>query len=290
LIDLHSHHYRCGHADDTMEAMARAAHAAGVTVFGWSDHTPLFAHPEDHPDPGTQMAKSSWDAYLAEAVELRERLTRELPGFDLRIGAEADYLPGTAAAYRAGLDRPELDYVLGSVHMVDSWHIYRRATHGKITDPDEAHRKYWQATREAAQSGLFDILAHMDAIKARVPAALSDMSREIEETLDCIADTGIAVEINSAGLRKTTELFPSLEIVAGLVRRGVPITYGSDSHKVAEVAFGYEQAARLLMSLGRTEWVTFRGREAEWREIKEMVASGALRNSVLSTSCGAQVP
>lgn len=273
MIDLHSHHYRCGHADDSMEAMARAAHAAGVTVFGWSDHTPLFADPQDHPDPGTQMAKSSWDAYLTEAVELRERLSRELPGFDLRIGAEADYIAGTDAEYRAGLDRPELDYVLGSVHMVDSWHIYRRPTHRNITDPDLAHRQYWQATREAAQSGLFDVLAHMDAIKARVPLALSDMSSEIEQTLDCIADSGIAVEINSAGLRKTTELFPSPAIVAGLVRRGVPITYGSDSHRTAEVAFGYTQAARLLMSLGRTEWVTFRAREAEWVEIRETVVT-----------------
>jgi histidinol-phosphatase (PHP family) len=273
LIDLHSHHYRCGHADDTMEDMARAAHAAGVRVFGWSDHTPLFAHELDHPDPGTQMAKSSWDAYLAEAVELRERLGRELPDLDLRIGAEADYLAGTGNEYRAGLDRPELDYVLGSVHMVDTWHIYRRSTHASVKDPDLAHRQYWQATREAAQSGLFDVLAHMDAIKARMPAATEDMSGEIEETLDCIADSGIAVEINTAGLRKTTELFPSPEILAGLVRRDVPITFGSDSHKVSEVAFGYAQAARTLLALGRTRWVTFRQREAEWVDIRELASA-----------------
>lgn len=272
MIDLHSHHHRCGHADNTMEEMARAAHAAGVTIFAWSDHTPLFAHELDHPDPGTQMAKSMWDAYLAEAVELRERLMRELPGFDLRIGAEADYLPGTAEAYRTGLDRPELDYVLGSVHWVGPVHIYRRSTHALIEDPDQVHRQYWQLTREAAQSGLFDILAHMDAIKARVPEALVDMSGEIEETLDCIADSGIAVEINTAGLRKTDELFPSPDILAGLVQRDVPITFGSDSHNVAEVAFGYGNAVRVLTSLGRTKWVSFRGRRAEWVDIREVVA------------------
>jgi histidinol-phosphatase (PHP family) len=99
------------------------------------------------------------------------------------------------------------------------------------------------------------------------------MSGEIEETLDCIADSGIAVEINTAGLRKTTELFPSPAILAGLVRRDVPITFGSDSHKVSEVAFGYAQAARTLLALGRTKWVTFRGREAEWVDIRELASA-----------------
>ena len=208
MIDLHTHHQRCGHAEGTLEDMARAAYAAGVTVFGWSDHAPLFAEADDHPKPGIQMARSQWDGYLSEAEDVRARLARELPGLDLRIGVEADYLPGTEATYRDALDREALDYVLGSVHEVGPWHIFKPATFADIEDVDAFHRGYWRALRGAAQSGLFDVLSHLDAIKAMVPPAESDMEDEITATLDCIADSGVAVEINGSGLSKAGELFP----------------------------------------------------------------------------------
>ncbi len=267
LIDLHSHHIRCGHADDTLEAMARAAALAGVKVFGFSDHAPLFAHELDHPQPNTQMARSEWPAYLAEATELRDRLAHELPQLDLRIGTEADWLPGTQDVYRKELERANLDFVLGSVHEIGEIHIYRRSTHHLVQDADQLHRDYWRLTREAVESGLFDILAHMDAVRARLPKPIADMSGEITQTLDAIADSGIAVEINSAGLRKTRDLFPARGILEGLVRRGVPITFGSDSHRTPEVAFGYQAALIELRRLGVKQLVAFRAREMEWHDL-----------------------
>lgn len=264
MIDLHTHHERCGHASGTLERVARDAYAAGVRIFGWSDHAPLFAHEEDHPRPGTQMARSEWDAYLDEAVEVRERLARELPGLDVRIGTEADFLPGTEEVYRRALADERLDYVLGSVHEVGSWHVYKPRTWHDLDDPDDFHRGYWRGLRDAAASGMFDVLSHLDAIKAKAPAPRSGMVDEIEETLDAIADTGVAVEINGSGLRKTGEPFPSPAILAGLVRRGVPITLGSDAHAPGDLGGGFAEGAALLRSLGRERVVTFRSRRAEW--------------------------
>lgn len=74
MIDLHSHHIRCGHATDTLEAMARAAISKGVRIFGFSDHASLFAHEDDHPLPDTQMARSQWPEYLEEAAMVRRKL------------------------------------------------------------------------------------------------------------------------------------------------------------------------------------------------------------------------
>lgn len=247
--------------------MARAAHARGVSVFGWSDHAPLFADPEDHPRPGTQMARSQWESYLDEAEAVRARLTAELADFDLRIGVEADYLPGTEAAYRAALDRGALDYVLGSVHEVGPWHIYKPRTFEHLEDVDAFHRGYWEALRGAAQSGLFDVLSHLDAIKAMVPPPRESMAAEIEQTLDCIADSGVAVEINGSGLSKAGELFPSPRIVEALVERNVPITVGSDAHRASQLGRGFPEAVDLLQSLGRDRVITFRGREAVWAEL-----------------------
>lgn len=264
VIDLHTHHQRCGHAEGSLEQVARDAYAAGTRVFGWSDHAPLFADPEDHPRPGTQMARSQWDGYLTEAVEVRCRLEAELPAFDIRVGVEADYLPGTEGAYRDALARGELDYVLGSVHEVGDWHIYKPGTFEGLEDPDAFHRGYWRAVRGAASCGLFDVLSHLDAIKAMAPAARSDMRAEIRQTLDCIADTGVAVEINGSGLSKAGELFPSPAIVEALVRRDVPITLGSDAHHRGQLGRGCTEGAALLRRLGRRRAITFRRREPVW--------------------------
>lgn len=267
IIDLHTHHERCGHAEGTLEEVARAAHDHGVRIFGWSDHAPLFAHPDDHPKPGIQMARSAWPGYLDEAREVRERLCSELPDLDVRIGVEADYLPGTEGAYREPLADPRLDYVLGSVHETEGWHVYKPDTWGDLADPDDFHLAYWRALRGAASSGLFDALAHIDAIKALAPAANGDLRGEIEATLDCIADVGVAVEINASGLRKAGEFFPAPSLVDGLVRRGVPITFGSDAHAPRQLGGGFTEAARLLERVGRTRWVTFRERRPVWVEL-----------------------
>jgi len=241
--------------------MARAATGTGIRIFGFSEHSPLFAHELDHPEPGTQMARSHWPEYLQEAAEVRDRLQRQL---DIRIGTEADWIPGTQDTYRQALEDAPLDFVLGSVHEIGPVHIYKRDTHQLVEDPNQVHRDYWRLTRQAVESGLFDILAHMDAVKARLPQPTEDMTDEIEETLDCIADLGIAVEINTAGLRKTDELFPSPEILTGLVRRDVPLTFGSDSHRVSEVGYGWEAALAEFERLGVSRIVAFRERQPEW--------------------------
>lgn len=257
MIDLHNHHERCGHAEGDLESVARAAQAKGVHIFGWSDHAPLFGALEDHPRPRIQMARSAWGGYLAEAVAVRHKLLAEFPDFDVRIGVEADYVPGTESVYAAELARPELDFVLGSVHEVGEWHIYDTSTWSTVGDFDDFHVGYWQNLRAAAGSGLFDVLSHLDAIGAKVPPARTDMSREIELTLDAIADSGVAVEVNGSGVRRVGRPFPSEKLLAGLVRRGVPITFGSDAHRFDQLGMGFAEAVAMLRALGRREFVTF---------------------------------
>lgn len=83
------------------------------------------------------------------------------------------------------------------------------------------------------------------------------MSRQIELTLDCIADTGVAVEVNGSGVRRVGQPFPAPPLLAGLVRRGVPITYGSDAHRHDQLGMGFDVAVTELRALGRHSFVTF---------------------------------
>lgn len=258
MIDLHTHHARCGHAEGSLADVAAWAHAAGVRVLGFSDHAPRFADPRDHPRPTIQMARSAWDGYLVEAAAERAAWRGRL---DVRVGVEVDWVPGTEDAVRRGLDRPELDFVLGSVHEVGDWHVYLPDTWVDL-DVDAFHEGYWREVAAAAGSGLFDVLAHLDAIRAKVPAPRHASHAAMEAALDAIADAGVAVEINGSGLRRDGRLFPERPLLAGLVRRGVPISFGSDAHRRSQLGLGWPEALAALAELGVAELATFVGRRA----------------------------
>lgn len=46
-FDLHTHHFRCGHADGTIRDYIEAGISAGLGVIGISDHTPYFGSPSE---------------------------------------------------------------------------------------------------------------------------------------------------------------------------------------------------------------------------------------------------
>ncbi len=258
LIDMHTHHERCGHAKGTIADYLDAGAKKGLRVMGISDHAPLFAEPEDHPQPGIQMARSHFDGYLDEAQELKERFARQL---DVRVGVEADFIPGTEEVYERALEDRRIDYLIGSVHAFGDYHVFRPRTWKGLGRPEELYEHYYATVRAAARSGLFDVLGHIDALKALGPEVDGALDAMVDETLEVIADSGVAVEVNTSGIRKCGEPFPSPAILRRLHEAGVPLTYGSDCHKPDEVAFGWPEIRSMLMDIGVDRLITFEQRQ-----------------------------
>lgn len=87
-FDLHTHHFRCGHADGNIREYIEAGIANGLDVIGISDHTPYFGREEDQAFPNIAMAKSDFENYVNEVLELK----REYEGrIDVLLGIESDY-------------------------------------------------------------------------------------------------------------------------------------------------------------------------------------------------------
>jgi histidinol-phosphatase (PHP family) len=257
VIDLHTHHQRCGHAAGQLEDYLKAARGKGLKVLGVSDHSPLFAAADDEALPGMHMAKSAFASYLKEASELKARYAGEL---ELLLGVEADYLPGTEPCYAEAFAAAPLDYVLGGVHYFGGYHVYDHRRWRNVTDAGAAYREYFALVRQAARSGLFDVMAHIDAVKGcGVPPGLS-LDADLDATVATLQACDVAVEINSSGLRKCGELFPSPRIIARLTEAGVPLTFGSDAHAPSEVHGGWPEVRRLLKQLGVRELAVFRCR------------------------------
>jgi histidinol-phosphatase (PHP family) len=128
---------------------------------------------------------------------------------------------------------------------------------------DYVYTRYFAVLRQAALSGLYDVMTHLDLPKVfgqRAPDEL--LRREYAETADALAEAGCAIEISTAGLRKPIgELYPAPALLDELHRRDVPITLASDAHVPADVGRDYDAALRLAHDAGYRTVSAFRGRE-----------------------------
>ena len=94
------------------------------------------------------------------------------------------------------------------------------------------------------------------------PRPEGDLRRYYELALDGIAESGVAVEVSTAGLRKRAqELYPAPAFLEMCVEAGAPVALSSDAHRPDDVGADYEQALALLESLGVGELCVFEHRE-----------------------------
>jgi histidinol-phosphatase (PHP family) len=240
-----------------VERYLAAAEEAGISEIGVSEHVYRFTAALEvwrHPF-WLEEARDDLDAYC--------EFVRSTP---LRLGIEADFIPGSEDRMRSLLEARELDYVVGSVHFLgehavdhpgyDAWE--------RTGDPDGIWRRYFEMLAEAARSGLFDILAHPDLVKVwgrAHPLPERDPRHFYEPAVDAIAESGIAVEVSTAGLRKPVgELYPARGFAEMCVEAGAAFALSSDAHRPAEIGFGYDRAVPWIRDLGVTEICTFERR------------------------------
>lgn len=259
LADYHTHTVRCGHATGSMEAYVEAAIARGLGEIGFSDHVPMYWLPEEKRDPTGAMAMAELEEYVSDVLRLRERY----PEIPVRLGLEADYIPGHEEALVRLLEAYPWDYVIGSVHFLDDWNfdhpdlVYRYAE----WDIGELYDRFFALERAAAGSGLFDILAHIDLIKKFGHRPARPLTAAYAELADAIAGSGAAIELSTAGLRKPVgEVYPAPELLQACCQRGVPLVISSDAHAPEEVGWGFEDALDLALRAGFTQVARFAGR------------------------------
>ena len=253
-------------SEENVARYLAAAETAGIEELGVSEHIHRFrAALEiwDHPF-WVEQAKDDLDAYCEFVATT-----------PLRLGIEADWLPGAEEKIAAVLEGKGFDYVVGSVHFVgeqavdhDGWDIWGTGTwrlRRSVRDPDEVWRRYFDALAAAARSGLFDILAHPDLVKVwgkGRPLPQGDLRRFYEPAVEAIADSGIAVEVSTAGLRKPVEeIYPAPEFARMCVEAGADFALSSDAHIPEQVGDSYDRAVELMGEWGIEEICVFEGRQ-----------------------------
>lgn len=256
LVDFHNHTSLCGHATGTVDEYIAAAIKCGIRDFGFSDHAPL-PHPIRE---SVTMTPDETEMYIeminAKRAEYADRI-------NIKVGFEVDF-PLFDSLDRRYLTDPRLDYLIGSCHFLEDWPFDHPDYIDQFSknDINDLYVKYYTEVEELIDTRLFQIIGHFDLLKKFGHRATINLDAQLDRMAKKIAVSGIAVELNTAGLRKPVkEIYPAKNILEILFRNNAAVTLGSDSHAPDEVGAGFDEAIELLHSVGYKKLVTFNKRQ-----------------------------
>ena len=281
LEDYHTHSELCHHAVGTIEDYVNKAIELKLYTIGICDHFPyeFLKNIERIPYIEYAITIDEIDYYLSMGENLREKYKNQI---NLRIGFEIDFFELQEAALNTHLNKVKsrLDYILGSVHILDfqddkgAWGFddSRFRKDYEYYGADKVYTQYFKTLRKMLNSELFDldIVGHFDLPKKfnDLPGDKELIFNEAMKTLELVKKKGIVVEINTGGLRKDVkEQYPSEEIINHMLDLDIEILLGSDAHKPNQIAWEFNSIIKMLKNIGYTQLAHFEKRNKTFLEI-----------------------
>jgi histidinol-phosphatase (PHP family) len=277
-LDAHLHTDQSPDSSVPIDVYAALAVERGIAEIAITDHVDF-----DPRDPAFEYSR----------FDDRERVVRGAAerwakaGVVIRFGAELTFNRRWEDDVRAHLARHHYDYVIGSVHDWPESPYWPSRIRGWIEGRslDEIVAPYYAEIIAAARSGLFDTIGHLDVVKRYLhpyvtAADLAERPDLQEPALQAIVDGGVALEVNSSGLRYPgAETYPSAAVVARYRQLGGErIVVGSDAHSRGSFAHRLGDSYRHVGDAG-FEALTFRRDDARVR----IKVPGGNRNSTPDT-------
>jgi histidinol-phosphatase (PHP family) len=267
LADYHVHSRISPDAGTSMKDMAAAAAAAGLQELCFTDHV-------EPRDLGTGQAQPdyNWDALRREFDCAQEAWGDRI---HLRLGIELGDAPWNFHWCERMLARaPELDFVIGSIHLLskafDGENLY-------YFDPkDEAAARagisdYLKQVQKMAEWGRFTVLGHLTLPLRYLNEnrgfrlTFEGFEEPVEEIFCTLLKNGCGIELNTNRGNQPLPDEPFLRMYRKL--GGEVITLGSDAHSPRYLGCAVGERQELLKACGFTRFCTFRRRTPVWHEL-----------------------
>lgn len=256
MTNYHCHSHYC---DGTLglEDYIVAAINKGMQAIGFTGHSPV-------PFPSVwNMPMSRLKDYLSEIDTLRKQYASRIT---VLKSLEVDFVDGMMGPYSQWVRDANLDYVIGSVHYTrpmpdgtpwsidDHLGVFLEGVR-LVYDNDikKAVMHYFELQRLMIGNQPPDIIGHLDKIKMHNRhRPLFDESAtwyrdELRHLLQCVADKGTIVEINTKSFCGNGLLFPGEDLFDWLRELKIPVVINSDSHHPNHLTDGFEHVAALLL-------------------------------------------
>lgn len=274
MLDFHVH---CDYSVDAAGAMADYAGRAlakGLRQICFTTHCDLDPERRHHDGRVRLRGKivdvtSGWLESYVEDIDEVARAYRDR-GLEILTGLEIGYVTGIEKMIESVVTSHRFDFILGGVHTLNGYDIVSRREaddYFKRRIPTDLCEEYYACLKRAVTCGLFDCVAHIDIYKRCgldfYGNALSSAHQGlIEPVLDEIAGRRLALELNSAGLRKGLPWpYPSPDILQLARDAGVDyVTLGSDCHSPEDIGADLDKCVELAENAGFGSIVVFEDR------------------------------
>ncbi|MBN1158838.1 MAG: histidinol-phosphatase [Bacteroidales bacterium] len=264
--NFHSHSVYCDGRSEPGNFI-RESIRKGFLAFGCSSHAPVPF--QSH----WNMPREKLQDYLDTINELKLSYKDQIQVY---TGLEIDYIEGYWGYADSFLQELPLDYRIGSVHYLErmsdgSFFCFDGKPEGFFeniellynNDFKAAIRKYYHHVRQMVRKDNPDIIGHLDKIKMHnnkrkyFDENETWYIREVEDTIDLIAEKNCIVEVNTRGLYRHDPpmLYPSPWVLKYMSGKNIPVMINSDAHHPSEIDAGYDYAASVLREAG---WKTVR--------------------------------
>ena len=227
-----------------------------LSEIGFSDHLCLYF-------PKWAIKPDDQETITTKILSLKKE--KEI---NVKFGFEVDYLPDKEEEIRILLKNIPLDYVIGSVHFIKDWNFDTNKEKFKTLDIDQFYLDYFSLIQKTAQSGLFDIIGHIDLAKKFGYFPSFDLHDLYHKTAKILSESDVAFELNTSGLDKDCkEFYPSEQFLKILFQHNVPVTLGSDTHQVENLGRYFNDAINLLKKTGYSRIARFTNRKRDYINI-----------------------
>ncbi|BBI30848.1 histidinol phosphate phosphatase domain-containing protein [Cohnella abietis] len=211
-----------------------------------------------------QVCVASVDSFVTCIQNEKEKWLRN--GIELYLGIEADYFPGCESELDLILSSQPYDYVIGSVHFIDGWGFDNPATESRfeLFDLETLYDRFFKVVGQAIRSELFDIVAHLDNLKAfRYRPDEQRLLPIYKQIAELLVEHNIATEINAGMVYRypIKEMCPSPAFLNILSAKGVSIMTSTDAHYPENLGSYTNQQLNMLKEVGFKETVTFKARQ-----------------------------
>ena len=118
-VDLHTH-TSCSHGKNTVREMFAAGRAKGLTIQGFSEHSP---RPEGYDYPVEYRARLAalYPDYAREVRALAAEQASRPGGSLVLLGLELDWLEDEPAFMAEVARSRPYDYIIGGIHFLGRW-------------------------------------------------------------------------------------------------------------------------------------------------------------------------
>jgi histidinol-phosphatase (PHP family) len=253
MIDIHNHTPLCNHATGDAEEYIQKAIEKNIKIYGFADHAPM------NFDKKYRMNFEDMPKYEEKIKNLKEKYKDKIK---ILLGYEVDFTPYVE---KKVLER-RVDYLIGSVHFLDNWGFDNPEfiKEWKNRDVNDVYKEYFAKIEEMANAKIFDIVGHLDLIKVFGHKPKKNIKDIAKNAIKAIKKADMAVEINTAGLRKPVkEIYPSSDLLEMIRDEEIDITFSSDAHAPEQVGFELNTAIEMAKNLGFNEAVYFENRQKQ---------------------------